>query len=66
MRREKCIPYSREKSQQKHPEMIQMLKSTDEDFKDAIIITLSKNSKEMMIGMSKPGESQQRNENYKN
>ena len=46
--------------------MIQMLKSIDEDFKDAIIITLSKNSKEMMIGMSKHGESQQRNENYKN
>ena len=42
-----------------------MLKSIDEGFKDAIIITLSKNSKEM-IGMSKHGESQQRNENYKN
>ena len=32
--------------------MIQMLKLTDEDFKDAIIITISKNSKEMMIGMN--------------
>ena len=43
-----------------------MLKSIDEGFKDAIIITLSKNSKEMMIGMSKHGESQHRNGNYKN
>ena len=53
MRREKYIPYPREKkSIETPPEMIQMLKLTYEDFKDAIIITISKNSKEMMIGMN--------------
>lgn len=55
MRREKYIPYPREKKSieiETPPEMIQMLKLTDEDFKDAIIITISKNSKEMMIGMN--------------
>ena len=32
------------------------MKLTDEDFKAAIMITTPKNSKEMIIGMSKHGE----------
>lgn len=66
-RREKCDPYPREKTSiETHSEMRQMLTLTDEDFKAAIMITITKNSKETIIGMSKHGESQQRNENHKN
>ena len=65
MRREKCIPYSREKKSIETSWNDSNVEINRWDFKDAIIITLSKNSKEM-IGMSKHGESQQRNENYKN